>query len=225
MALSALTGLIAGSVHVVTGPDHLAALAPLAVHDPDKAAKLGATWGAGHGLAVVALGLIGQGARGFIDIEVLSSWSEFFVGFLLVAMGLWALRAAARLQIHDHPHGHGDDAHVHIHIHTPGTLHNERAHMGHSHTAAAVGALHGLAGGGHLFGVLPSLALPPAQAVLYLIMYLLGAIASMALFGLGIGRVAAVGGAKTIRMMMYAASVAAIGIGVWWIGSTFPGIA
>lgn len=225
MVLSALTGLIAGSAHVVTGPDHLAALAPLAVHDRERAVRLGATWGAGHGLAVVLLGLIGQAARGVIDIEALSSWSEFLVGFLLVAMGLWALRAASKLSLHDHPHNHDGDEHVHVHVHAPGRPHTKGAHLGHSHAAAAVGALHGFAGGGHLFGVLPSLALPPAQAALYLVAYLLGAIAAMALFGLGVGRVAAIGGTKTVRGMMYASAIAAVVIGVWWVGSTFPGMA
>jgi hypothetical protein len=225
MVLIALTGLAAGSAHVVMGPDHLAALAPLAVHDRGRAVQLGATWGAGHGIAVVLLGLVGQAARGIVDIEALSSWSEFLVGFLLVAMGLWALRAAARLQIHGHPHDHDGGAHVHVHIHTPGEPHTKGAHLSHSHAAAAVGALHGLAGGGHLLGVLPSLALPPAQAVLYLLTYLLGAIGAMALFGLGIGRVAAAGGVRTVRSMMYASAMAAVVIGAWWIGSTFPGVA
>lgn len=224
MLLSALTGLIAGSAHVVTGPDHLAALAPLAVHDRARAVQLGATWGAGHGLAVLLLGLIGHAGHGFVDIEALSHWSEFLVGFLLVAMGLWSLRAAARLQIHGHPHDHGGNEHVHVHIHAPGVNHTTDAHRGHSHAAAAVGALHGFAGGGHLFGVLPSLALPSAQAALYLATYLLGAILSMALFGLCVGRVTAIGGATAIRGMMRASAAAAVAIGVWWIGSTFPGL-
>jgi hypothetical protein len=220
--LSFLTGLVAGAAHVVTGPDHLAALAPLAVHDREQAVRLGALWGSGHGVAVVMLGLLAQLARGVVDIEALSAWSEFLVGFLLLGMGLWALRSATRLQIHQHTHHHDGDDHVHVHVHSADAAHTEAAHRGHSHAAAAVGALHGLAGGGHLFGVLPSLALSRPQAALYLLAYLVGAVASMALFGFTVGRAAALGGPRLIRGMLYSSAAAAIIVGIWWIGSTVP---
>ena len=38
--LAGLSGMIAGSTHVVSGPDHLAAVMPLAVEQRWKAAKL-----------------------------------------------------------------------------------------------------------------------------------------------------------------------------------------
>ena len=37
--LTILTGLAAGTVHVVSGPDHLAALAPIAAHQPKQAVR------------------------------------------------------------------------------------------------------------------------------------------------------------------------------------------
>mgnify|MGYP003315356662 CR=1 FL=1 len=48
--LTILSGLVAGAAHVVTGPDHLAALAPIAVQEPARAAKLGFRWGLGLSL-------------------------------------------------------------------------------------------------------------------------------------------------------------------------------
>ena len=39
--LTAFSGLIAGAAHVITGPDHLAAVAPIAVDDPRRATRLG----------------------------------------------------------------------------------------------------------------------------------------------------------------------------------------
>ena len=47
-----VSGLLAGSMHVVSGPDHLVALAPLALHDKKRAYGVGALWGLGHGVGV-----------------------------------------------------------------------------------------------------------------------------------------------------------------------------
>ena len=54
------TGLSAGALHVVSGPDHLAVVAPLVAENPSKGFQLGFRWGLGHGLGVVILGLLGM---------------------------------------------------------------------------------------------------------------------------------------------------------------------
>ncbi|MEZ4432716.1 MAG: hypothetical protein R3F65_09905 [bacterium] len=154
-------GLLAGSAHVVTGPDHLAAVAPLAVAHPTRAAAAGARWGLGHGLGVAALGALGLAARQAIDIDAWSTAAESLVGFLLIAIGAWAIRRAGRLVIHDHPHAHDGDRHAHPHLHVAVADHDHPdAHRAHRHAPLWIGALHGAAGAGHLFGVLPALALP-----------------------------------------------------------------
>ena len=56
------SGLLAGSLHVVTGADHLAALLPLAVGQRRGAWVLGARWGIGHSLGVLAIGGVGLSA-------------------------------------------------------------------------------------------------------------------------------------------------------------------
>lgn len=43
-----LAGLAAGAVQVLTGPDHLAAVAPLSVASREAAWKAGLRWGRGH---------------------------------------------------------------------------------------------------------------------------------------------------------------------------------
>ena len=216
--LPLLTGLAAGAVHVVSGPDHLAALAPIAADHPKRAMTLGIRWGLGHGASVVALGALGLLANATIDIQVLSEWSEFAVGFVLIGVGLWALRQATRLVVHQHEHTHDNDTHTHLHIHTETHTHpHPSAHQRHSHAAFVVGALHGAAGTGHLFGVLPSLALPMEQAVVYLAAYVVGAVGAMAAFGLGLGRLARWGGPRTVRALLYSSAVCAIGVGIAWI--------
>ena len=93
-----LTGFSAGALHVFAGVDHLAALAPAAVADPPSATRTGVSWGLGHGLGVLLIGLIGLVFRGFVDLTEWADWAEFIVGFLIVAIGVWAIwrsRAAA----------------------------------------------------------------------------------------------------------------------------------
>ena len=219
--LAALTGALAGALHVVVGPDHLAAIAPLALVDRRRATRVGASWGLGHGLGVALLGLLGMAIRPFVALERLSAWSELAVGFLLVAIGLWALRRAARLVIHAHPHDHaGPTDHSHLHVHGPDEARDHAApaaHRAHTHAAVAVGMLHGAAGSGHLLGVLPSLALPPAEAAAYLVCYLLAAVGAMAGFGLLLGRVAAVAGPRVLRGLMATSGGLAVVVGLAWI--------
>jgi hypothetical protein len=210
-----LTGLAAGGLHVFSGVDHLAALAPIAVEDPSSAGRTGAYWGFGHGLGVVIVGAIGLALRSFVDVDAWSGWAEFFVGFLLVGVGVWALARASRLEIHGHPHEHDSEAHQHIHSHDPGG----RKHL---HAAFGVGIFHGMAGSGHLFGVLPALALPTGEAAVYLISYLVAAVVAMSGFAYVLGYFADKGGPVWVRRLMYGSGSLAIIVGIIWIAVAWP---
>ena len=221
--LTILTGLAAGAAHVVTGPDHLAALAPIAAQDPARAARLGLRWGLGHGLGVVALGVIGMFAQAWIDVGMVSEWAEVTVGFVLVVIGGWAFMRASRLVVHAHEHGHGPEGHSHLHLHPSADNHEaDEAHVGHSHAAFFVGALHGAAGTGHLLGLLPSLALPPLEAALYLGSYFVAAVGAMVAFGGLMGTIVRTQGPAMLRRVMYSSSAVAVLLGVYWVGSAWP---
>jgi len=222
--LTLFSGLAAGAAHVVTGPDHLAALAPIAVDEPRRAARLGFRWGLGHGLGVLFLGGLGVSLKTSIDISVISAWAEFFVGAVLIFVGLWAFRRAANIVVHAHEHDHHEGGdHSHLHVHASNIDHDAPgAHRGHSHAAFVVGVLHGLAGTGHIFGVLPSLALPPAEAVLYLAAYFLAAVLSMTGFGALMGTMIRHQGPRRLRQVMYSASSAAVLLGAVWMGQAWP---
>mmetsp|Transcript_24858 Transcript_24858/g.54166 ORF Transcript_24858/g.54166 Transcript_24858/m.54166 type:complete len:232 (+) Transcript_24858:212-907(+) len=217
------TGFAAGMLHVVAGPDHIAALAPLAVRNRAHAMRTGSTWGAGHGTGVLILGGVGIWFKQHLDIDFLSRWSEVFVGFLLIGIGLWAARQTYVL----HKQGFGRDW-------TAGKLEagnlsekenklqqrEEAALAPRQHALAAafgVGVLHGAAGTGHLFGVLPSLALPPLQAASYLISYLVAAVLAMTGVGFMLGSIGDYGGPKMILRMMGISSLVAIGVGILWM--------
>lgn len=210
-----LTGLAAGGLHVFSGPDHLAALAPVALELPSQAAKTGGYWGLGHGIGVVAVGGLGLWLRSFIDVEAWSAWAEFSVGILLIAVGAWAIVRARRLEIHAHAHDHSEAIHAHLHAH------GDRQ-TGHRHAAMGIGILHGVAGTGHLFGVVPALALPVGEAAVYLVSYLASAVAAMAGFAWVLGVAARRGGPGAIRWLMLGSGVVAAAVGGVWLIRSWP---
>ena len=88
-----------------------------------------------------------------------------------------------------------------------------------------VGFLHGTAGTGHLFGVLPSLALSTFDAIIYLTTYLVSAVISMGMFGLILGYISKDRGPLFIRRLMYSVSGIVIIIGVFWVFNAWPTLA
>jgi len=216
-----LAGIAAGFLHVLSGPDHLAAVAPLAARAHQGAWKTGARWGLGHSAGVALVGLLALGLREALPVEAISAWSERVVGVMLIGIGLWSLRQAARIKIHTHAHTHDGETHEHVHFHSPepARVHESGRHA-HTHAALGIGTLHGLAGSSHFLGVLPALALPTtSDAVAYLLAFALGTVLAMTGFSSALGLFSRRlgGGGRGYRGLMQACAVAAIGIGAWWL--------
>jgi len=209
--ITAVAGMFAGSVHVLSGPDHLAAIAPLASDGRRQHWKSGALWGFGHSSGVLIVGVLALLFKDWLPVDALSSWSEWVVGFTLVAIGLWGLHRALRSRVRTHEHQHGEMSHAHAHVHEPP----------HTHAAFGVGILHGFAGSSHFLAVLPALALPDLSSSLgYLAGYGIGTVAAMSLFSTAIGFVAARAehrGANAGRWLLSACSAAAMLVGIFWI--------
>lgn len=223
--IALLSGLIAGAGHVWAGPDHLSAVAPLAAHRPHRAWLPGLRWGLGHSAGVAIVGLLVLWLRDQIPVAWLSSWGERLVGFLLIGIGVWGLRQAARHHVHAHEHTHDGEAHVHIHVHAAKGGHDRPAAHRHTHAALGIGILHGLAGSSHLLGVLPMLAFPTkVMAMTYLVAFAVGTVISMAGFTWAVGwaaRRCAARGAQLYRGLMVTCGVAAIVVGFVWIAQAF----
>jgi sulfite exporter TauE/SafE len=219
--ISILGGFIAGLIHVVSGPDHLAAIAPLTPDASRRFWQIGLRWGIGHSTGVVAVGLASLLLRDLLPIDFVSSWGERFVGVLLIGMGLWGIRKALRHQLHAHVHLHDGQPHLHFHAHVLAEEHDLRTPHVHSHAALGIGVLHGLAGSSHLLGVLPALALPSVTAgFFYLIAFGLGTIVAMSAFSSAMGLVTqrmTRDRPQTYRGLMYACSFAAMGVGGYWL--------
>jgi hypothetical protein len=226
-------GLTAGAIHVLSGPDHLAAVAPLAADSRRSKWKTGFTWGVGHTSGVLVVGALALLLREVLPIDAISSWSERLVGVALVGVGLWGLRQASRMRVHQHAHSHDGSTHVHVHVHVgehataagpvraAATVDHTSAPHDHTHASFAFGILHGLAGSSHVIGILPALALPTrAMSAAYLASYGIGNIASMTLFSSALGVVAGRarhGGLPAYRALLYACSVLALLVGGVWL--------
>src|ERR1017187_5203441 len=225
--IAAITGLIAGIIHVLTGPDHLTAIAPLAVRRPQRAWIPGVRWGLGHSSGVMVVGLLALWLRARLPVDLLSSWGDRIVGVVLFGIGIWALRRALKHNVHAHAHEHQGERHVHIHVHPEQARHEEpQAHQRHTHAAFAIGTLHGLAGSSHIMGILPMLALPTtAQAVAFLISFGAGTILAMAGFSWGMGLLPSRYAANSVniyRGLMSTCGVAAMVIGcIWFAGKSW----
>jgi len=223
--MATFTGLAAGAVHVWTGPDHLAAIAPLAVRQPRRAWLPGLRWGFGHSAGVALVGLLSLWLRDLLPVNLLSTWGERLVGVMLIGIGLWALRKAFKTRIHAHEHEHDGDRHVHVHTHSPRVAHERTEAHRHTHAAFGIGILHGLAGSSHFLGVLPILAFPTkTQAATYLVTFALGTIASMGAFSWVMGLVATRcehGGMKVYRGLMSGCAVTAMAVGCFWLATSF----
>lgn len=192
--LALLAGLVAGFFHVLAGPDHLAAVAPIVADDNRVAWRAGLSWGLGHTAGVLLVGLLLVAFRELLPIAALSAWSERLVGVALITVGLWGLWRARVPHTHQHVTS------------TP---------------SFAMGTLHGLAGSSHLYGVLPSLMFTSrADALAYLVGFGAGAIGAMTAFTAALGAVASAAGrsSQSVRQaVLYAASAAAVVVGGVWL--------
>lgn len=164
-------GSLVGMRHALE-PDHLAAVSTLVSQERGfKAAWLGLCWGAGHTLALLAVGA----SLVFLRSELPAALATFFelgVAIMLIGLGLRAISQAAR-------QGAAGASWLHRH---GWILHRHAATEPHVHIGSwtlaqrplIIGAIHGLAGSGALTALVLA-TLPSTSARL----------AYMALFGLG----------------------------------------
>ncbi len=212
-------GIIAGLIHVFSGPDHLAAIAPLAMKRQRGAWLTGLRWGMGHASGVIFVGILSLILRGVLPVDLISNWSDRLVGVLLIGIGLWTLRKA--MLIHTHSHDHAGETHEHIHVHgrAAAKTHALKRHV-HTHAAFGIGTLHGLSGSSHFLAIIPALALPSnALAITYLACYGVGTVLAMILFATAINSVSMryTGTVKVYRGFMFACSGIAMVVGCFWM--------
>jgi len=192
-----LTGLLAGVLHVVSGPDHLVALAPLTVREPRMAGALGAAWGVGHGGGILAWFAVAALGRTWFDVELAPDALEALVGISLIGLGLLGLSER--------------ESRLHTHA-PPGQL-----------LAFAVGLLHGSAGASHLLALLPALGLPAPSVVAYAFGYLFAGVLAMAAAATLLGRLSA--HVRDLARLRRGCALLAIAVGLVWLVQALPALA
>lgn len=199
-------GFFLGMRHA-TDPDHVIAVTTIVSRQRSirQAAVIGALWGVGHTITILAVGsaiiLFGLVIPPRIGLTM-----ELSVGLMLILLGVlnlsgmmrWITETLAPAQLgqqHAHPHGHGDYVHSHPHGHGP-----ER--HGHAEDATpvswmdrtfgrlgiyqmlrplAVGIVHGLAGSAAVALLVLTTIRVASWAVFYLLVFGLGTVAGMML--------------------------------------------
>ncbi|HBF89077.1 MAG TPA: hypothetical protein DDX39_10585 [Bacteroidales bacterium] len=196
MIVYLFTGIVAAMVHVVSGPDHLAAVTPLAIESKKKSWSVGLSWGLGHTFGMLIIGILFVLFKQYIDIDVISAYGEIIVGFLLIGIGVWAitkiyLKHGALIHQHVHPHIHDDELHIHTHSHREKETHvhqHSKTNRQNIFTALGIGIIHGVAGVSHLIAILPTLAFPSKiDSIFYLTGFGGGTIFAMVLFAVILG--------------------------------------
>lgn len=218
------------SVHVVTGPDHLAAVTPLAIENRKKAWHIGFFWGSGHVLGMLGIGGLYLAFREIINVEKISGYSEYLVGIVLIGIGVWAIIKSVKHfhSHHVHPHYHDKptpQVHIHRHEHDDEFEHfheHQKTSRQNSITALFIGTLHGFAGVSHFLLILPTLALPSIlDSIIYLSGFALGTIFTMVTYALILGlvsqRTADFPRSKVFRNLRIVAGSLAIAVGIWWL--------
>ena len=191
MTFAFFAGLAAGLLHVFSGPDHLAAVAPLAADTDRSHWRTGLQWGVGHTIGVLLIACLLLLIREQLPLDVISVYSERLVGIALILVGGWGVLKASRSGFKPHSH---------------------------AGASFGMGALHGLAGSSHLFGVLPALAFATRiEAALYLTGFGAGAIIGMTAFSAIMGLLSSRFSRRHSSGLLYASSAAALVIGGFWL--------
>jgi ABC-type nickel/cobalt efflux system permease component RcnA len=201
-------GFFLGMRHA-TDPDHVIAVTTIVARyrKISHAALIGAFWGVGHTLTILAVGS-GIILFGWVIPTRIGLSMEFSVGLMLILLGIFNLTGilqwitsrfspANRIPgtTHSHPHSHGDYIHTHPHQHDP---------EAHPHASAqtplswfdrhfgqvglyqvvrplVVGLVHGLAGSAAVALLVLTTIRNPKWAIAYLLVFGIGTIAGMML--------------------------------------------
>jgi nickel/cobalt transporter (NicO) family protein len=231
LLLTYATALLLGSLHALEA-DHMAAVTSFAVRRPGPraAVRFAVRWSAGHGGAIILIGagLLILGVQLPVAAE---HWLERLVGVVMIGLGVWTFRGASAL--HAHTHAHGGEPHAHLHAHGQDSPRGEdragthiHAHAPasadtHSHAVTGVGLVHGLAGSGAAVALIPIIGFDsPARGILYLVIFAVGTVLAMAVYGLFAGFVVGRSAESSVRLGQLLArgtGVLTVVIGFVWL--------
>ncbi|WJX42516.1 Chloroplast protein FOR GROWTH AND FERTILITY 2 [Trifolium repens] len=220
---SAWTGFFAGCLHTLSGPDHLAALAPLSIGRTRlESAAVGALWGCGHDAGQLIFGLIFLILKDRLHIEIIRTWGTRVVGLTLLVIGAMGIKEASEAAAPCVALENGEcDVGGYESLNNPAT---RKKKIGFA--TFATGIVHGLQPDA-LMMVLPALALPSRLAgAAFLTMFLVGTVVAMGGYTVFIGSCSQALKDRVPRItekLTWASSLIAIALGFAIIISQFFG--
>jgi len=209
-------GLLSGGLHAITGPDHLAAILPPSVGQRGwVGVRIGATWGLGHGVSAIFLGICAYFLKGrmsskFRFLQQLSTLAESAVGVSLLAIGVMGIKE--NLESDNLVDGHGDGDGTDLQLSGVKT----------SKAIFANGVLHGFSWDGAP-SLAPALAMTSWHSALsFLLAYCFGTMVAMSLTAgvVGEGSVRlgkAINSPALPKQLSLGSSFIAIIIGAYWL--------
>lgn len=171
-----------GLLHALDA-DHIMAVTALSNERPSFRRTMiqSSNWALGHGFVLLMCGLLLFGF-GLALPEFLQKTAEISVGVLLIALGGLCFYQMRRDRLVLERHSHGDVEHVHW------TKASNDRHQGHK--PVFVGILHGLAGSAPALALIPAVAGGEVvQAMGYLVLFSVGVMLAMMVFGFGFAHV------------------------------------
>ncbi|CAL5212583.1 unnamed protein product [Lathyrus oleraceus] len=221
---SAWTGFFAGCLHTLSGPDHLAALAPLSIgRTRTESALVGALWGCGHDAGQLIFGLIFLLLKDQLHIEIIQTWGTRVVGITLLVIGAMGIKEASEVSTPAVAVGNSEfDVSAYKSLDNPVVGNKKKIGF----ATFATGIVHGLQPDA-LMMVLPALALPSrVSGAAFLIMFLFGTVVAMGSYTVFIGSCSQALKDRVPRItekLTWASSLIAIALGLAIIISQFFG--
>lgn len=236
-------GFLLGLKHALDA-DHLLAVSTIVSERKGifSSSAVGALWGIGHTLALLAVGVLVIALQINIPGRVAMAM-EFSVAAMLVYLGLRVLVKLSRGdELHIHVHDHGSHRHIHPHTHPFQTVHDHAdAHAHHDvkpsswlqrllpqarsgRRSILIGMVHGMAGSGSLMLVVLATIPSPAAGFVYIAVFGIGSIGGMVLMSMVIGLPFLVSADRSLalnRLVRGVAGTASILFGIflgWQIG-------
>lgn len=171
-------------------------------------------WAIGHGVTMLVLASVLL----FWSVQLTPIWitaAEKVIGVVLIALGLWILWQFVQQKWLLKAHSH--DSLVHVHL--------AKAHIkSHDHSPILVGMTHGIAGSAPVLALLPIIQqeqhLSVQFALLYVLFFSAGVLATMLVFGLGFGQLQQWLARVSQRVFVFSRLLMAgisISFGIFWL--------
>ena len=191
-------GFFLGMRHA-TDADHVIAVSTIVSRERSvrHSALIGAMWGLGHTLTILAVGA----AIILFNLAIsprLGLTMELSVGAMLILLGIYnlvgfnrQLEQVTSAEVHSHPHAHGGQVHDHVHSHAPAAHSHDHAPLTwmdrifgklslyQIFRPLIVGIVHGLAGSAAIALLVLTTIHNSHWAVAYLLIFGVGTIAGM----------------------------------------------